>query len=150
MRHQLHTEIEIDASPEIVWNILTQLELYSDWNPFIVSAEGDVAVGERLTNRIVPPGGKAMTFKPTITAADDNERLEWLGRLGFPGIFDGRHRFELHATSNGGTHLVHTEHIRGLLVRLVRSSLDTGTLRGFEAMNAALKSRAEAFAGNVA
>ena len=45
MRHQLHTEIEIDAPTETVWETLTKLENYPNWNPFIVSAEGTVAVG---------------------------------------------------------------------------------------------------------
>jgi hypothetical protein len=101
-------------------------------------------VGERLTNRLQPPGGKAMTFRPTVTAVEPNRTFEWLGRLGLPGIFDGRHRFELEATASGGTRLVHTEHFRGILVRFMRKSLDTKTLQGFELMNAALKTRAEA------
>jgi hypothetical protein len=144
MKHELHTDIEIEASTGVVWDILTDLDRYGDWNPFIVSAEGDVAVGERLTNRMQPPGGKAMTFKPTVTAVDEGNTFEWLGRLGVPGIFDGRHRFELEQTPGGGTHLIHTERLSGALVRPMRRSLDTRTLAGFEAMNAALKTRAEA------
>ena len=40
MRHQLHTEIEIEAPADIVWDILTDLDHYEDWNPFIVSSAG--------------------------------------------------------------------------------------------------------------
>ena len=127
--------------------VVGDLDHYGDWNPFIVSANGNVAVGERLTNRLQPPGGKAMTFKPTVTAVEADHTFEWLGRLGLPGIFDGRHRFELQETPNG-THFVHTEHFNGVLVRLMRKSLDTNTLQGFEQMNAALKSRAEARVDN--
>lgn len=61
-----------------------------------------------------------------------------------PGIFDGRHRFELTPLPSGGTRFVHTEHFSGLLVRFARRSLDNHTKQGFEAMNAALKTRAEA------
>jgi hypothetical protein len=147
MKHHLETEIDITASPDTVWGILTDLEAYSDWNPFIVSAEGNVAVGERLTNRMKQPGGKAMTLKPTVTAADPGQKFEWLGHLGVPGIFDGRHRFELEATTTG-TRLVHSEHFNGALVRLMRKMVDNGTRQGFEEMNAALKERAEARDGN--
>jgi len=146
MGHQLLTEIDIEASPEVVWGILTDLERYADWNPFIVSSSGNVKVGERLTNRLQPPGGKAITFRPTITVVESGHVFEWLGRLGFPGIFDGRHRFQLEATSNG-TRLVHSEHLGGVLVPFMRKSLDTQTLQGFEAMNGALKKRAEDRAG---
>lgn len=146
MAHQLHTEIEIDATPETVWAILTDLAAYPDWNPFITSSEGDVVEGGKLVNRLEPPGGRAMTFEPTITEVDQRRVFEWLGRLGVPGVFDGRHRFELVPTGDG-TRLVHTEHFRGVLVPLMKRSLDTRTVAGFEAMNAALKDRAEAQGG---
>lgn len=147
MKHELHTEVDIEAPPETVWGILTALARFADWNPFIVSAEGKVEVGERLKNRLQPPGGKAMTFRPTVTAVEANQVFEWFGRLGLPGIFDGRHRFELEPTATGGTHMVHSEELNGVLVRLLRKSLDTQTLPGFVAMNAALKDRAEASSG---
>ncbi len=143
MRHELHTEIEIEAPPTTVWAVLTELDSYRDWNPFIVTATGSVTVGGRLTNRLQPPGGRAMTFKPTVTIVDEDSVFEWLGRLGFPGLFDGRHRFELHPTATG-TRLVHSEYFSGLLVRVLRSSLDNETKAGFVAMNTALRATAEA------
>ena len=142
MKHQLETTVDIDAPPEAVWNVLTDLDGYSDWNPFIVRASGTVSVGERLTNKLQPPGGKAMTFKPTVTIVEQNQSFEWLGRLGVPGIFDGRHRFELEATRDG-THVVHSEYFKGVLVRFMRKSLDSQTRQGFIDMNTALKARAE-------
>ena len=147
MHHELHSEIDIDATPEAVWQVLTDLDRYSDWNPYIVSAEGLAEVGERLTNRMQPPGGKGMTFKPTVTAAERAATFEWLGRLGLPGIFDGRHRFKLAPNDNGGTVVTQSEQFNGILVRFMRKSLDTATLAGFEAMNTALKTRVEAAAG---
>ena len=144
MRHELHTQIDIHATPETVWNILTDLDQYPEWNPFIVESRGDVALGNKLVNRMQPPDGKATTFKPTITAVDPTRTFEWVGRLGVPGVFDGRHRFELEPTPSGGTRVMHTEHFNGVLVRILRKTLDTQTSAGFEAMNTALKTRAEA------
>jgi len=143
MHHELHTEIEIDATPNTVWDILTDLAGYSEWNTFITEAAGDVAVGARLVNRMQTPNGKTMTIKPAVTAVERAKTFEWLGHLGVPGIFDGRHRFDLEATSTGGTRLLHGERFDGVLVRLLRNSLDTQTKAGFEAMNTALKLRAE-------
>jgi len=144
MHHELHTEIDIDATPDMVWEVLTDLDRWADWNPFITSSVGKPEVGEQLVNRMDPPGGKAITFKPQVTVVDDGKTFEWLGKLGFSGVFDGRHRFELEATPTGGTHLVHTEQLDGVLVRVMRKSLDTHTHQGFELMNTALKTRVEA------
>ena len=148
MNHELRTEITIDAPAEIVWDVLMDLERYSEWNPFIIESSGRAAVGERLTNRLHAPGGKTRTFRPTVTEVQNEQAFEWLGRFGIPGLFDGRHRFELRTTGSGQTTFTHSERFTGVLVPLMRSSLDTETAASLTAMNEALKERAEARAGS--
>ena len=150
MRHELRTEVLIEADTHTVWEILADVGSYAEWNPFVVASEGRPVVGERLVNRMQPPGGRAMTFKPTVTEAEPGRSFEWLGRLGVPGVFDGRHRFELEPAGDGGTRLVHGERFSGILVRFMRRSLDSETKAGIEAMNEALKDRAEARARGAA
>lgn len=140
---RLHTEIDIAAPPEVVWNVLTDLDSYADWNPFVTRAEGSVAVGARLLVHLAPPGGRPATFRPTVTVVEPDRTFEWLGRLGVPGIFDGRHRFDLHPLGSG-TRLVQSERFAGVAVPLLARSLDRTTRLGFEAMNRSLKQRAEA------
>jgi hypothetical protein len=147
MRYELHTDIEIEAPAEVVWEVLTDLDHYEDWNPFVTSSAGTVVVGETLTNRMQNPGGKAMTIKPKVTAADTSQVFEWLGHIGLPGVFDARHRFEIEPTATGVV-LTQSEFFKGVLVRFMRKTLDDSTTRGFEAMNAALKARAEARVGS--
>lgn len=139
---KLHTAIEIDATPERVWQVLTEFALYAEWNPFILAAAGSAEAGEQLELRMQPPGGRGMTFRPVVTAAESPRRLEWLGKLLFRGLFDGRHRFEIEATS-GGTNFIQSEEFTGVLVPLLARSLDRSTRQGFELMNRAIKERAE-------
>ena len=140
MRHALCTAIDIEADPELVWPHLTDLAAYAEWNPFITAAAGELAPGSRLELRMEPPGGRAVTFRPHVTVVSTASTLEWLGHLGVPGLFDGRHRFDLIPTETG-TRLIQRETFTGLLVRPMRRSLDRGTVAGFEAMNAALRTR---------
>lgn len=87
-----------------------------------------------------------MTFKPTVVAVDEERRLAWAGRLAVPFVFDGYHEFHLEPIDGDGaserTQLLHRETFRGALVPLLfdRDRLE----RGFEAMNTAVKTRAEA------
>ena len=81
-------------------------------------------------------------MKPVLTEVANARVLEWWGHLGVRGIFDGRHRFELHPAGSG-TRFVQSETFTGALVPLVARSLDRGTAAGFALMNSALKDRAE-------
>ena len=141
---ELRTEIEIGAPPEAVWTVLADFPRHSEWNPFIRSITGELETGARLAVRLQPPGGKPMTFKPTLLNVVPNEELRWLGRVVLPGIFDGEHIFEL-APIDGGerTRFVQREEFRGVLVPFLWKSLDTDTRRGFEEMNRVLKELVE-------
>ncbi|MCF6509067.1 SRPBCC domain-containing protein [Blastococcus sp. MG754426] len=142
MQHPIETGIDIAAPPGTVWAHLTDLASYAEWNPFIPSAAGTAAVGARLSMRLQPPGGRALPIRPEVTEVVPGEVFEWLGHLGVPGLFDGRHRFELTAVPSG-TRLVQSESFSGLLVRPLKGFLDGATLAGFREMDAALARRSE-------
>lgn len=138
---ELRTEIEIDAPADEVWAVLTDLDAYADWNPFIVSASGEVEVGARLTNTLMNDGS-SMVFSPEILVADQARELRWIGRFGVPGIVDGEHYFELESLDDGRTRLVQGETFTGVLVPFAGGALDVED--NFAAMNEALKDRVEA------
>jgi hypothetical protein len=145
----LSSSIDVDASPAAVWAVLTDQAAFPEWNPFVTKFAGDLVLDGRLEVQIAPPGRRGMTFHPRVTAFEQHRRLEWLGRFVLPGIFDGRHAFELVALPDGGTRLVQSETFSGMLVPLSGSMLDA-TLDGFEAMNEAVKQRAETVAAAAA
>jgi hypothetical protein len=142
--HEVRTEIEIDATPARVWRVLTDFPAHSQWNPFVRSIAGVPGQGQRLVVSVQPEGGKSMTFKPTVLAAEPDRQLRWLGHFLVPGLFDGEHYFELTPHGEGRTTFVHGERFSGLLVFMAKSALEGGTRAGFVAMNKALKARAEA------
>ena len=139
----LRTEIEIAAPPERVWDVLTDFSAFPRWNPFIRRIDGLLAPRMRLRVRIQPPGGRAMTFHPTVLRVDDARGFAWRGRTLVPGLFDGEHFFTLEPLGPDRVRLIHGEHFRGVLVPLLARTLRTTTREGFERMNAALKTRAE-------
>jgi hypothetical protein len=143
VERELHSTIEITAPAERVWAVLTDFGSYPEWNPFIPSIEGDVREGAGLKVRIAPPGGRAMTFKPTVTGLEPGRSLRWLGRLLVPGLLDGQHSFRIDSLGEGRTRFTQSERFSGLLVRFIGKTL-ARTEQGFAEMNEALKRRAEA------
>jgi hypothetical protein len=149
MQPEISREIEIEAPPDAVWAVLADTDAYPDWNPFIRRLTGELRAGARIEARIAPPSGRAMTFKPTVLAAEPGRELRWLGRLLVRGLFDGEHRFALEPLADGRTRFVQSERFDGVLVRLLENTL-AKTALGFEQMNAALKERVEAKVGEEA
>jgi hypothetical protein len=139
---ELRREIEIDAPPERVWAVVTDFAAYPAWNPFVRQIGGELREGARLEVRIEPPGARAMTFKPTVRAVNPNRELRWLGRLLVRGIFDGEHTLRIEPLADGHSRFVQSERFSGLLVGLVKRTLEK-TEAGFEQMNTALKTRVE-------
>jgi hypothetical protein len=141
--NQLHTEIDIAATPARVWEVLTDFAAYPDWNPFIRRITGPVAVGSRLEATLQPPGNRATTFRPTVLTAEPERELRWIGYVGTPGIFDGEHRFRIESIGPDRVRFIQEERFSGFLAPLILRFIGRSTLEGFTAMNRALKARAE-------
>lgn len=139
---QVNSEIEIAAPPAVVWQILTDLDQHENWNPFIVAASGEATVDSKLVVDIRLPGKKAQTFRPTVTVAEPDRKFEWLGVLWVRGLFDGRHQFVLEPTAEG-TRFIQREEFTGVFAPLLMRMIGIATQQGFEAMNQAIKERAE-------
>lgn len=143
---KISTAIDIAASPETVWQTLTDWPRYPQWNPFIVGLHGRHQIGARLLATLLAPGGKRVTFRPTLLRLDKDRALVWQGRLLHPRLLAGRHHFELEPLPDGGTRFHHYETFHGLLLPLLRAALLKSAGKGFEQMNRALKQRCETLA----
>jgi hypothetical protein len=141
---ELHAEIEINATAERVWGALTDFASFPTWNPFIVKLEGEAKEGAALEVRLEPPGGRGMTFRPTVQRAQPNREFAWLGHVLMPGVFDGEHVFSIEPKDRGSVRFVQRERFTGVLAPIIMSMIRKSTLQGFEDMNRALKARAEA------
>jgi hypothetical protein len=60
-----------------------------------------------------------------------------------PGLFDGEHIFQIELLSDGLVRFKQREIFSGILVPLLKNSLEIDTRRGFNEMNQKLKELAE-------
>ena len=138
----IETGIDIAAPRWRVWQVLTDVDRYPAWNPFVTSVEGVLRDGSKLRVRVEPPGRKAMTVEPTVVALAQERELRWRGRLLVPGLLDGGQAFRLEGRA-GGCRFRQAVRFSGVLAPLLGAGLLEATRRGCEAMNAALEARAE-------
>ena len=145
---QLTSDIEINASPEHVWKVLTDFPALGEWSPFVRSIDGRLAVGETLKIYIKASKGMGMTFKPTVLRAEPGREFRWLGRFLMPGLFDGEHYFTIEDLGGNRVRFVQGEIFKGLLVPVMSMFKVLGNAYvGFQEMNQALKERAERTSG---
>ena len=140
---EVRTEIDIRASDERVWQILTDFPNFVNWNPFITKISGDLKKHARLKVRIQPRSERGMTFRPIILDVEPKRELHWIGRFAVPGLFSGEHIFTIEPLGKDHVRFIHREIFTGLFVLIYARNFDTNIRQGFEDMNQALKAKAE-------
>ena len=142
---QLKTTIHIDATPEQVWGVLSDLEGHAQWDPFIVDMNGELEQGALLDITIQAPKKDKVDFRPIVVSVIPNIELRWIGNvLGMDFLFAGEHYFKLTREKDQTTTLYHGENFSGLLLPLVWEGIRDSTMQGFLSLNTALKARVEA------
>lgn len=140
----LPTAIDIDATPEQVWEVLSDFSAYGEWSNFS-RIDGAPELGEKLTMRM--PG---FWFSSTVTAVTPGRELQWSAKILAAGLFLGEHNFTLVRTEGGGTRVLNTETFSGMLTTpfegLFAKNHNEG---GYVAFNRALKNRVEQRAARV-
>ena len=142
MEKEIVTEIEINAPPSRIWQILTDFEKYPTWNPFIKKISGTPARNEKLEVHMPDARGGTMVFTPIILVAESNRELKWFGRSE-GDVFNGEHRFLIEPIENNKVHFTQSEKFTGSMVESLEGWLDTAVKQNFEDMNRALKQKAE-------
>jgi len=85
-----------------------------------------------------------MAMAPTLLNFSPSKELRWRGQLLGPGVFDGELYYQVSELAQAGVRLTHGEVFSGVLVPIFfRGALRRGIELGFQAMNQALKQRAE-------
>jgi uncharacterized protein YndB with AHSA1/START domain len=109
-------EIEINAPPEVVWDVLTDLRGWPSWNSDVQTVQG----GESLSVGMMfkwKSGGS--TIKSTIQEVDRPTLIAWTGKVMWI-----RAVHVWHLTAQNGRTLVRTEEsFEGLVASLFKRSL---------------------------
>jgi hypothetical protein len=136
------TVVDIDAPGDRVWQVLTDLDGYRAWNPFLTSASGAIAPGSKITIS-AKVGKRTITFHPRVSAVEPRKKLVWVGRLFSSELFEGEHQFDVIERDQSHTRVIQSEHFKGMLVAVLWSRFSPALVQGFRAMNDTLKHRCE-------
>jgi hypothetical protein len=137
-RLECATQIDVRATPQRIWALLTNAAEFPRWNSTVTRITGTIARGERLALEV--PAAPGRTFKPRVTELEPERRMVWSD--GFAPMFKGVRTFTLSPNADGTTAFSMVEVLSGVMLPMIKGSLpDFGP--SFEAYAADLKREAE-------
>ncbi len=137
----LHTEIGIGAPAPVVWEVISDLDGWAQWNP-VMKASGVLAPGACINITLGVPGGKAMSFGSVVVALEEGREFRWRTRK-LLGLLVLEHGFRVAPEDKGRCRFEQFEIFRGILGGRVYSRQSKALGTGFQAMNRMLKRVAE-------
>ncbi len=111
-------EVNISATPDRLWTLLTDARDFPRWNSTVSSIDGQIREGARLRLRVP---GTDRTFNPRVSGVVACQRMIWTG--GFAPMFKGVRTFELRPQKDGSTDFAMEERFSGLMLPLIKGSL---------------------------
>ena len=130
--------IQIEAAPQAVWDVLVDTARWPEWDPNCVRIEGNVALGDKVKVFTKLSPGRAFPVK--VVELDAPRQMTWLG--GMPlGLFKGVRTYTLESNA-GGTHFVMHERFSGPMLALIGRTIPDMT-DAFNAFVEGLKRQAE-------
>lgn len=130
-------EVEIKASPEVIWKIMTDINKWPDWNPDVkqASMEGEIAEGMAFQWKAGP--GKIIS---TVRSVEEGHLIAWTGRT--LGIIHAIHVWKLEPR-NGNTIVRTEESWEGIVTRIFRGKMKKMLEKAIQSGLHSLKNEAE-------
>ncbi|MCY3812074.1 MAG: SRPBCC domain-containing protein [Gammaproteobacteria bacterium] len=138
--------VTIEAPVEKVWRVLTDFERYGEWNPFTPDVRADLTMGARVDMRVTM-GAFRLKQTEIICALEPPRRLAWRTTIGARWLLHAVREQRLEMLGNESCRYVTEDEFKGVLMPLVILLTGGFVRRGFNAVAAALKQRAEAETG---
>jgi hypothetical protein len=137
------TRVEIDAPAERVWSILEDLDAYPDWNPFTVRIETDFVVGHRIVLHVSFDGAKPMRQAEILRRWAPGEELVWGMTIGPAWFFRAERAQRVEVLGPVRCRYISEDAFAGLFSPVVELFFGAKVQRGFDALGAALRRRAQ-------
>jgi alpha-tubulin suppressor-like RCC1 family protein len=137
-------QADIEAPPELVWDVLMDLDNYGLWNPYTTAMVSTLQVGDPMVMTVRMSALLTLTQTEYIRVLDDGRyKACWGIDSTTPTLNSGERCQWLEPLPDGGTRYITEDLIEGSLNPLVQGLFDADLQRGFEGVATGLKARAE-------
>lgn len=138
-----HT-LTVNAPTETVWKVISDLDAYGEWNPFVVACDSTLEVNSPINMQVKLVPFFAFPQKETILSHDPSHQLSHGISLPFNALSSVRSH-TVQVLSPGVTEYKSTFELSGWLSPLVKWMLQSRLKKGFDGMAEGLQERSESF-----
>lgn len=133
---------DINAPIAVVWEVISRLEDYPQWNEFVVACESTLEVGSPIIMQVCVTSSSPRQQTETIRAHEPGQLLAY-GMRAPLGLLSSHREHRLAALDANSTRYESLFELRGPLSPIVAGLLGANLRRGFSVMVGGLAARAE-------
>ncbi|MFZ1592547.1 MAG: SRPBCC domain-containing protein [Chitinophagales bacterium] len=135
--NEIKTAITINASATETWQLLTNFNAYTNWHPYIVKIDGEVALKEKIKVTTIDSDSTTDQFSAFILEWEPDKQLAWGGSLGF--LFSAKHYFIIEPINDTQILFIQGEYWHGIFGKNYGKKIYLDTYQKFIAMNEKMK-----------
>jgi hypothetical protein len=139
---RIEHRIGVTATTDAIWEVLSDVNRWSDWNPLYPKASGVIRIGEALELEEQLPGLKPRGVRPVVLDWAPYDHIHWRTSMA-RGWVKSLRFIEIEELKPGSCIFSNGEIFSGLLTRYMVRPVRSQIRQGFEAMGEALKAEAE-------
>jgi len=140
---KVESRVGIRAPVAVVWEILRDIDGWSEWNPIYPHAAGQIKIGAELALTLALPGEAYRKIMPKIIDWVPEEQILW-SDIVWRGWGNSVRYLELEAITKTACFFSNGELFSERISKWYGNQHRRAMKKGFEAMSEALKARAEA------
>jgi uncharacterized protein YndB with AHSA1/START domain len=137
--------VEINAPPAKVWEVITDLKRYPEWNPFLRECSTTFKPGDPI-NMKVQLFAKPQPQTEIVKEYVEGKRFAYTMKPVPGGTLSSFRSHEVEALPNGRTRYRSYFYLKGWLMPVVRGLMGSRLQKGFAGMTQGIQERAEKLA----
>ncbi len=135
--------VQINAPIDVVWTVLTEVDKYSEWNPFTPQVRTDFAIGSPA-HLLVRMGPAKFGITESVCAFEKPRLIAWKKEFGARWLLFAMREQHLERVDETSCSYYNTDRLTGVLAPMVSVCFGGYMRRGFDHVAEGLKAHAEA------
>ncbi|QLY28025.1 SRPBCC domain-containing protein [Nocardia huaxiensis] len=136
--------VDIDAPAELVWQVLTDVDKYGEWNPFVPACATTLEPGTPIDMQVVLIGSTPRAQREYIRSCTPGHEFSYSMKPAPLGLLRSHRSHTITDLGDGRTRYESHFQLEGPVAPIVGGLLGSALRRGFGGMTAGVKQRAEA------